>query len=342
MNLPACPLPFNEYPRVVMAHGGGGRLMQQLLDRLVVPALCQHPPTHDAAVLPVQNRRSVVTTDSFVVRPLEFPGGDIGRLAACGTLNDLAMAGAKPTQLAVSLIIEEGLETETLWRLLGSLRQVADAAGVPVVTGDTKVVDRGHGDGLYITTTGIGWVADGVSIHPDQIRPGDAILVSGDLGRHGLAVLAARENLGFEPPIASDCASLVPLVADLLDAEIQPHCLRDPTRGGVAPAIAEIITAAGLGVEIEEGALPVDAAVATGCELLGLDPLFLPCEGRLLAVVAESDRQAALATLRSHPLGQNAVCIGKVTEPGPLLLRNRFGVERPLVLPAGELLPRIC
>ncbi|MDY6828218.1 MAG: hydrogenase expression/formation protein HypE [Pseudomonadota bacterium] len=341
--LPSCPLPIAEYPQVLLAHGGGGQLMHQLLDRLVLPALCTNLPEHDSALIDTTGVPLAVTTDSFVVQPLEFPGGNIGTLAACGTFNDLAVAGARPRQLAVSLILEEGLHTNTLWRMLVALRQVADAAGVQVVTGDTKVVERGHGDGLYITTTGIGEQLHPTPPHPRNVRPGDVILVSGDLARHGIAVLAARERLRFEPPIRSDCADLSPLVDKLLATPgIQWHCLRDLTRGGLGGALTEVLTTAGCGASLEETAIPVAPPTATACDLLGLDPLFVACEGRLVAFVPEAQSEPALRALRSQPLGEGAAIIGNVCSGRDLYLRNALGIDRPLRLPAGEQLPRIC
>ena len=344
-----CPLPLDDYPVVLLAHGGGGRLMQQLLDGLILPTLGvsggQGP--HDAArvdeLLAGAGGRLAFTTDCYVVRPLFFPGGDIGSLAVCGTVNDLAMAGARARALSVSLILEEGLPMQTLWQVLCSLRHAADTAGVRIVTGDTKVVERGRADGVYLNTAGIGTVAQGVDIHPGRVRAGDAVLVSGDIGRHGIAVMAQREGLQFETTIESDCQPLWPTVAALLDAGLDLHCLRDPTRGGLASALVEIARQAGADVLLEESALPVAQPVAAACELLGFDPLHVACEGRLVAFVPATQAQTVLDVLRRAPGGEQAALIGVVSGPGGrVTLRSRYGIDRPLDMPAGELLPRIC
>ena len=344
-----CPLPLGQYERIVMAHGGGGQLMQQLLDRLVQPAF-DNPylaDRHDSAVFESGGLRYAFTTDSYVVKPLFFPGGDIGRLAVCGTLNDLAMAGARPLFLSAALIIEEGLPVESLQRVLESMAATARAAGVAVVTGDTKVVERGRGDGLYINTAGIGLIADGTpAIHPAAVVPGDVILVNGDLGRHGIAIMAQREGLALETTIESDCADLSGLVRCLLDAGIQLHCLRDLTRGGLASALIEIAEAAGVGIQLEESAIPVHAAVNGVCEMLGFDPLYVANEGRFAAFLPEAQAGSALARLREHPLGGSAAIIGRVTAGStplaPVQLRTAYGTERLLMRLSGEQLPRIC
>jgi hydrogenase expression/formation protein HypE len=344
--LPACPLPDAGGETIVLAHGGGGRLMQQLLGERILPALGMDRPEglHDAAVLALGSRRLAFTTDSYVVRPRFFPGGDIGQLAVNGTVNDLAMAGARPLWMSVALILEEGLSQGELERVLHSMRAAAEAAGVDIVTGDTKVVDRGAGDGLYINTAGLGVVEDGVDIHPARVQAQDAVLVSGDLGRHGMAVLACREQLDFDPPIESDCAALWPLVQRLLDGGVRPHVLRDITRGGLAAVLHEIAQAARAGIVIDDAQLPVDPAVASACELLGLDPMHLACEGRLVACVPQDQAERALDLLRAHPLGRGARRIGSVqrSDAGAVLLRTRTGAHRIVDLPGGELLPRIC
>ncbi len=339
----ACPLPIADYPTVLLAHGSGGRLMHQLLEQLILPALGTAEPgaLHDAAVLALAEGRPALTTDGYVVRPLFFPGGDIGCLAVYGTVNDLAMAGARPRALSLALILEEGLPMDTLWRVLLSVRQAADAVGVPILTGDTKVVERGRGDGVYITTTGLGAVPAGVDIHPRRVQAGDAVLVSGDIGRHGIAVLAQREGLAFETTIQSDCAPLHGTVADLLAAGIDLHCARDLTRGGLASAVVEIARQGRLGARFDEAAIPVSRPVGAACELLGLDPLQVACEGRFVAYVPAAQAAAALAVMRRGPGGEAATRIGTVTG-GAVTLRSPFGIDRPLDLPAGELLPRIC
>jgi hydrogenase expression/formation protein HypE len=287
--------------------------------------------------------RLAFTTDSFVVHPIEFPGGDIGSLAVHGTLNDLAMCGAQPLGLSCALILEEGLPLATLERIIGSMAQAAHAAGVAIVTGDTKVVERGKGDGIYLNTAGVGRVPDGRVLRPDRVRAGDAILVSGPLGDHGAAVLSVREGIEIEADITSDSAWLGSLVESLFEAVPDLHCLRDPTRGGLGAALHEIAGAAQLAVEIDESALPVREPVRVVCELLGLDPLFLASEGRCVAFVPERESECALAALRAHPLGAHAARIGTV-QPGPprIVVRTRAGTRRLLLLPAGDPLPRIC
>jgi hydrogenase expression/formation protein HypE len=344
-----CPLPLGQYEQVLMAHGGGGQLMQQLLDRLVQP-LFDNPQLaarHDSAVLDCGDQRLAFTTDSYVVKPLFFPGGDIGKLAVCGTLNDLAMAGARPLCLSASLIIEEGLPVDDLRRVLESMAATARAAGVAIVTGDTKVVERGRGDGLYVNTAGIGRVDPGLApIRPDAVRPGDAVLVSGDIGRHGIAIMAQREGLELETTITSDCADLSGLVRTLLDAGIEIHCLRDLTRGGLASALIEIAEAAGVGISLEEPAIPVRGDVQSACDILGFDPLYVANEGRLAAFVPAHQAESALVILRQHPLGASAALIGSVTgqklSAAPLQLRTAYGTERILMRLSGEQLPRIC
>ncbi len=323
-----------------LAHGGGGTLMQQLIDR-EFRCLYADPEQllHDAACLELPHGRLAFSTDSYVVQPLEFAGGDIGTLAVCGTANDLAMVGARPLHLSLGLILEEGLELALLRRIIGSLLASARACGVTIVTGDTKVVERGKGDGIFINTSGIGLLEAPEPIGPAAITAGDQLLVSGDLGRHGVAILAARHGLDLQPPLASDCAPLWPLVQRLLAAGVRLHALRDLTRGGLASALQELSTAAGLELLVEEGAIPVQATVARCCELLGFEPLHLANEGRCLLVVPAADCQAALALLK--PLG--GAWIGAVGQfGGRVLLRTAFGTERLLVPLSGELLPRIC
>ena len=326
--------------RIRLAHGGGGTLMQQLIDR-EFRCLYADPEQllHDAACLELPHGRLAFSTDSYVVQPLEFAGGDIGTLAVCGTANDLAMVGARPLHLSLGLILEEGLELALLRRIIGSLLASARACGVTIVTGDTKVVERGKGDGIFINTSGIGLLESPEPIGPAAITAGDQLLVSGDLGRHGVAILAARHGLDLQPPLASDCAPLWPLVQRLLAAGVRLHALRDLTRGGLASALQELSTAAGLELLVEEGAIPVQATVARCCELLGFEPLHLANEGRCLLVVPAADCQAALALL--EPLG--GAWIGAVGQfGGRVLLRTAFGTERLLVPLSGELLPRIC
>ena len=341
----SCPLPITDYPNVLLAHGGGGRLMHEMLMRRVLPALgTPDAGQTDAALLELGGARLAFTTDAYVVKPLFFPGGDIGRLAVSGTVNDLAMMGATPLALSLSLILEEGLPFETLDRVLASIRATADAAGVKIVTGDTKVVDRGKADGLYINTAGIGAVPAGITLGPDQVRAGDAVIVSGDLGRHGIAVLAEREGIGFETTIESDVACLHRIVAKLLAAGIEIHCMRDLTRGGLASAMVEIAGSSKLGITLEETAIPVSAPVDAACELLGLDPLHVANEGRLVLFCPETQASAALECLRADPLADGAARIGRVhaESAGRVALQTRIGVSRALDMLSGEQLPRIC
>jgi hydrogenase expression/formation protein HypE len=342
----SCSLPLTDHPRILLAHGGGGRLMHDLLETIFLPAFANPAleARHDSAVLSVGEMRLAFTTDAYVVRPLFFPGGDIGTLAVNGTVNDLAMAGARPLWLSAGFILEEGLPLDTLTRVVASMRQSAQAAGVQLVTGDTKVVDQGKGDGIFICTAGVGILEHALSIAPHSVRPGDAILLSGDVGRHGVAILSVREGLAFESPIESDCAPLAAPALALLEAGIQVHCLRDLTRGGLATALIEIAQGSGLHLRIDEAKIPVTEAVQGACELLGFDPLYVANEGRLVAFVPASEADRALAILRADPHGRDACRIGEVTgEPsGAVTLRSRIGASRLLDLLSGEQLPRIC
>jgi hydrogenase expression/formation protein HypE len=342
----SCPLPIPEYPQVLLAHGGGGRLMHDLLERMILPAFANPllASRHDSAVFDLGGIRVAFTTDGYVVRPLFFPGGDIGALAVNGTVNDLAMAGARPRYLSAALIIEEGFAMETLGRILASMRAAAEAAGVLLATGDTKVVDRGKGDGIYITTAGIGTIEHSLTIAPPSVRPGDAILLSGDIGRHGMAVMAVREGLGFESGIASDCAPLYGPVQALLDAGIAVRCLRDCTRGGLASALIEIAESARLALRIREQAIPVREDVQGACEILGFDPLYVANEGRFACFVPAADVDRALALLREYPVTAGASLIGEAVEgrPGQLLLQSRIGTWRIVDRLSGEQLPRLC
>lgn len=339
-----CPVPSSDSELVLLAHGGGGTRMHSLLASLVLPSFDDPGLAEggDAALLEIEGSRLAFTTDSYVVKPLFFPGGDIGTLAVSGTVNDLAMVGAKPLFLSCALIAEEGLPMETLGRVLASMRRTAEAAGVRIVTGDTKVVDRGKGDGLFVNTAGIGVRMHDRVLLPRSVREGDVILLSGDLGRHGIAVMAAREELGFDPPIESDVACLHRATEALLAHEV--HAFRDLTRGGLASALVEIGTVAGLSMSIDEARLPVSEPVAAACEILGLEPIHVANEGRFVAFVTEADAEAALATLRGVPGQEQAMAIGRMTSgpAGRVTLRSRIGTERLVVLPSGAQLPRIC
>lgn len=343
---PACPLPITGMKTVQLAHGGGGRLMQELIQDIFVRAF-HNPllaPMHDGATWPVEKGTLAFTTDSYVVRPLFFPGGDIGSLAVHGTINDLAMCGAKPLYLSAGFILEEGLSLDVLQQVVNSMAKAAQAAGVSIVTGDTKVVDRGKGDGIFITTAGVGLVPPGIRIVPALIQSGDAILVSGDLGSHGVAVLSVREGLTFSGDVTSDSAPLHDVVGDLIENGIEVHCLRDLTRGGLASALNELAVAAKVGMSIDESAVPVLEPVRGACELLGLDPLYVANEGRFVAMVPESQAGAALAVMRRHVVAGKAVRIGTVMEcpAPPVVLRTVLGTHRILDLLSGEQLPRIC
>jgi hydrogenase expression/formation protein HypE len=342
----SCPLPIADYPNVLLAHGGGGMLMHQLIERMIVPAFANPllGARHDGALLDLGGVRLAFTTDSYVVHPLFFPGGDIGSLAVNGTVNDLAMCGARPRYLSAGFIIEEGLSMETLWRVVHSMRLAADAAGVQLVTGDTKVVDRGTGDGIFINTAGVGIIDHHLTIAPAQVRPGDVLLLNGDLGRHGIAIMAVREGLEFESTIESDSAALGTLVHDLLDAGIGIHCMRDLTRGGLASALVEIAEAARVRIAIEESAIPVRDEVRGACEILGLDPLYVANEGRFVCFVPAEQAERALAVMRAHPLGADACRIGRVTDATPALvtMTSAIGASRIVDMLSGEQLPRIC
>ncbi len=341
-----CPLPLRDYPHIVMGHGGGGKLSNDLVEHLFVPAF--HNPMlsslADGAALSVGGQRLAFSTDSYVVRPLFFPGGSIADLAINGTVNDLAMLGATPLFLSVGMILEEGLPMNTLGSLVDLLAAAARTANVQVVTGDTKVVDRGHGDQIYINTSGVGLIPAGIDIAPQNARPGDKILVSGTIGDHGMAIMSVREGLEFESPIRSDSAPLNGLVADMLQCSTAIHVLRDPTRGGVASSLNEIAKSAGVGIALDERQFPVRPEVAAACELLGMDPLYVANEGKLLAIVAPEGAEAILEIMHQHPLGQDAALIGEVVSEhrGKVTARTGIGGTRIVAMQIGEQLPRIC
>lgn len=348
----SCPTPLAHHETVQLAHGGGGRLMRSLIEGMLLPHFesapreegADLPPPHDSVILQFGGPRVAFTTDSFVVKPRFFPGGNIGKLAVYGTVNDLAMSGACPLFLSCALILEEGLPMDELERIVQAMQEAAEEVGVRIVTGDTKVVDRGMGDGIFINTAGIGVVPDGIEVAPSRIRVGDRLLVSGDLGRHGISIMSVRESLEFEGAPESDCASLAGLVSDLTALGADLHCLRDLTRGGLAAAVIEIAEDTGVGIRLEESAIPVSDPVAGACELLGLDPLYVANEGRLVAFVAEQAVTDALEIMQRHLAAPEPAVIGTVTKehPGSVQLQNDFGVGRLLDLFSGEQMPRIC
>ena len=346
MAILSCPLPRPATDRILLAHGGGGRLTNQLIESMFLPAFSNSAleSRHDGAALSVSGARLALTTDTYVVHPLVFPGGTIGDLAVNGTVNDLAMCGARPIALSAGFVLEEGLSMEMLRTIVAAMREAARAAKVPIVTGDTKVVDKGKGDGLFLNTTGIGVVVAPKPVGPESVRPGDAVLVSGALGAHGIAILSVRGGLEFEGAVSSDTAPLWPPVEALFVAGIEVHCLRDLTRGGLSSSLNEIASVARLRITVEEALIPVAEVVRGACELLGLDPLYVANEGRFVAFVPESDASHALEILRSQTVSAGAVRVGTVHEnsSGIVTLRSRVGGNRVLDMLSGEQLPRIC
>ncbi|MGB9406024.1 MAG: hydrogenase expression/formation protein HypE [Terracidiphilus sp.] len=343
----SCPLPLAGYPTIVMGHGGGGKLGNELVEYLFLPAF-RNPELEnlgDAALLDLGGSRLAMSTDSYVVQPLFFPGGSIGELAVNGTVNDLAVSGAEPKFLSASFILEEGFPLSQLAAIVEAMARAAATAGVKIVTGDTNVVERGHGDGCYINTAGVGLLRPGITVGPHRAQPGDAILVSGTIGDHGMAIMSVREGLEFESQIRSDCAALNGMIADVLAAAgAAVHAMRDPTRGGLASTLNEIAQASGVGVEIDEPSLPVQPEVQSACELLGLDPIYVANEGKAVFFVAPEAAEQVLDVLRAHPLGREAACIGRVTAEHKRMLvaRTAMGANRVIPIQIGEQLPRIC
>ena len=342
----SCPVPLPAGERILLGHGSGGKLSADLLQNVFLPAI-GNPVLNrleDQAIVTLNSARLAITTDSFVVKPLIFRGGDVGSLAVYGTINDLAMGGAEPLWLSVAFILEEGLLIDTLRRIVASMRDAAANAGVQIVAGDTKVVEKGSADGIFINTTGIGLVREGINLSAAQARPGDAILVSGMLGDHGIAILAEREGIQFETAVQSDSAPLHTLVASLLEATHEVRCLRDPTRGGLSSTLNEIATSSGVGMELVETSIPVREEVRGACEMLGLDPLYVANEGKLVAIVAPDSAEKALRALQNHPLGKDARVIGRVTSEHPrmVVMRTPFGTTRIVDMLSGDQLPRIC
>lgn len=347
-----CPVPLRDYPRVVTAHGGGGQLTTDLIEHLFTPAFAPAPGLHDgpapaatdSAVLDVATARVAFTTDSYVVHPLEFPGGSIGDLAVNGTINDLAMSGARPLALSAGFVLEEGLEMPRLAAIAADMGAAARAAGVSIVTGDTKVVDAGRADGMYITTSGVGVLDDGVDVRPERMQAGDALVLSGPIGLHGVAVLSVREGLQFGSGVQSDTAPLHHIVADLLAAGIDIHAMRDLTRGGLAAGLCELATGGRVGIVIEEDAIPIPEDVASACGLFGLDPLCVANEGRFVLSTPAADADRAVAAITAHHAGRGAAVIGEVvtSNPGVVVQTTRLGARRVVERSMGEDLPRIC
>ena len=342
----SCPVPITPGDRIVLGHGSGGKLSADLIREIFLPAF-DNPALarlDDQAVVNINGGRLAFTTDSFVVKPLLFPGGDIGSLAVHGTVNDLAMGGARPLFLSAAFIMEEGLPIDLLRTIAQSVRGAADRAGVQVVTGDTKVVEKGSCDELFINTSGIGVVPADVQLSANQARPGDKVLLSGSIGEHGIAVLAQREGLQFETTLQSDSAPLYGLVAEMLTAANQIRCMRDPTRGGVSSALNEIAQQSGVSIELDERRIPIREEVRGACEMLGLDPLYVANEGKLVAIVAPEDAEKLLQTMRRHPLGRDSQMIGTVADRGsaPVTMRTQLATRRIVDMLAGDQLPRIC
>lgn len=343
---PVCPIPISNYPHILFAHGGGGKLSHQLITTMIAahfdnPALHQ---LHDGAVVSVGKNQLAFSTDSYVINPIFFPGGNIGELAVYGTVNDLVMCGSTPKYLSAGFIIEEGLPMDDLWNIVQSMKSAADNAGVQIVTGDTKVVDRGKGDKIFINTAGIGVMNPARAISPSAAVIGDKIIVSGEIAQHGIAIMSVRDNLEFETTIQSDCAPLVSLVDTMFSVSDAIHVLRDPTRGGVATVLNEIAESSRCGIRIDEQKIPINMEVRGACELLGFDPLYVANEGKLIAFVAASDAERILAAMRSHPLGAFAAIIGEVVDdhPGTVVMKTEIGSSRVVDMLSGEQLPRIC
>jgi hydrogenase expression/formation protein HypE len=342
----SCPVPSSETATILLAHGGGGRMSRDLLEQVFLPAFSNPvlDELEDQATLDLPPGRLAFTTDAFVVSPIFFPGGDIGRLAVCGTLNDLAMGGARPRALSAAFVLEEGLLIADLQRVVASMRSACAEAGIHLVTGDTKVVDRGKADQIFITTSGVGVLPPGRRLSSATVEPGDVVLVSGTIGDHGVAIMSVREGIAFETALESDCANLSGLVETLLEAVPETRCLRDPTRGGVSAVLHEIGARAKVGFSVDEAAIPLRDEVRGACEMLGLDPLYVANEGKLVAIVPARAVDRALAALRGHPLGRHAAVIGTATDRHPKMvtIRSFIGGERIAAMPSGEQLPRIC
>lgn len=342
----SCPIPISEYPKVMLSHGGGGKLMHSLIEKIFLNAFGNEflSQNHDSTVLITEYNKIAFTTDSYVVKPIFFQGGDIGTLAINGTVNDLSMSGAIPQYISLAFIIEEGFAMDNLWKIVLSIQSSANKAGVKIVTGDTKVVDKGKGDGIFINTSGIGVIEHTLNISPANIQSGDAILLNGDIGRHGMAIMAEREGLAFESKIESDCAPLNGLVKKIIDAGIEVHCMRDLTRGGLSSALNELASASNSEITVEEITVPVREDVQGACEILGFDPLYVANEGKFIIFVQEEDSKKCLKIMREDENGKESCLIGKViNKNNPIVkLKSRIGTTRILDMLSGEQLPRIC
>lgn len=342
----SCPVPISNYDKIVLAHGGGGTLSQQLIRKMFLPQFDNAllAAEHDGAVWEMDKSRFAFSTDSYVVKPIFFPGGDIGELAVYGTVNDLAVCGAEPLYLSTGFIIEEGFSMNDLWHIVQSMKKAADRAGVKIVTGDTKVVDRGKGDKIFINTSGVGKIPPGVNISSERIRAGDQIIINGKIAEHGIAILSAREEFDFETSARSDAAPLNDLISEILEVCPDIHMMRDPTRGGVSSALNEIASKAQAGILLEESRLPLGPEIGAVCEILGLDPLYIANEGKVIMFASAEDARAVLNIMKKHPLGKEACVIGKVVDdhPGRVIMHTRIGSNRVVDMLSGEQLPRIC
>ncbi len=342
----ACPIPKSDYANILLAHGSGGKLTHELIEKMFLPQFRNEllEPLHDGAVFTQGGTRFAFSTDSYVINPIFFPGGNIGELAVNGTVNDISMCGARPLYLSAAFIIEEGLPIDDLWKIVLSMQDAAKKAGVLLVTGDTKVVDRGKGDKIFINTSGVGIVDDEVDISPKRLRAGDEIIVNGEIALHGIAIMSVREGLEFETTIRSDTTALNHLVEEMFRTTKNIHVLRDPTRGGIATTLNEIAGQSGLGIVIDEKSIPVRDDVKGACEILGLDPLYIANEGKLLAFVSPEDSEKLLTAMRAHPLGKDSAVIGKVVDShaGTVVMKSEIGVTRVVDMLTGEQLPRIC
>ena len=341
-----CPIPKSDYDKVLLAHGGGGKLSHQLINKIFYSQFGNDllSVQHDSAVFEVEGNKMAFTTDSYVVKPIFFPGGNIGELAVYGTVNDLAVAGARPLYISAGFIIEEGFPIEDLWNIVLSMKEAAGKADVLIVTGDTKVVDKGKGDKVFINTSGVGVINKDIDIYPQKCRPGDAVILSGRIAEHGMAIMSSREGLEFETTIESDTAPLNHMIQKLLDAVPDIHVMRDPTRGGIASALNEIADTAKAGIEIIEEKIPLDETVKGACEILGLDPLYIANEGKVLVFLPRDDAEKALDCMRKDELGREAELIGYVTDnhPGIVTMKTTIGSKRIVDMMSGEQLPRIC